>query len=41
MLIIKNTKDLINEFTTMWSYGRHENLIGLEGICATHKEWFT
>lgn len=24
----------------MWSYGRHENLIGLVGICATHKPYW-
>merc|ERR1711935_90181 len=36
----KNTKDLINEFKTMWGYGRHENLIGLVGICATHKPYW-
>ena len=24
----------------MWDYGRHENLIGLVGICATHKPYW-
>ena len=24
----------------MWSYGRHENLIELIGICATHKPYW-
>jgi len=36
----KNTKVLLNEFKTMWDYGRHENLVGLEGICASHKPYW-
>ena len=24
----------------MWDYGRHENLVGLEGICASHKPYW-
>ena len=31
---------LVNEFKTMWDYGRHENLVGLEGICASHKPYW-
>ena len=36
----QNTADLINEFKTMWGYGTHKNLIGLVGICATHKPYW-
>ena len=31
---------MINEFETMRSYGYHENLVNLLGICATHKPYW-